>query len=322
VADGLVDSVAGTLTIVGVITVMLITNLPFTLISIVIVPLLALIVFIYPRNIKAATKKEKKLEGQVSNVAAEAMGKIMEIKAFTLENFMFGLFKSRAGRKLEAGIQAGSLQAQFTPLVNVVLILGTAIIVSIGAYAIAIHRDFSIGFLTFRKGAITLGLLTVFLAYLTKLYQPMRDLSKLTTLATSASAAAERIQEVMDQPTETLEVPADYAGPQRLQGRVTYEEVFFSYDMKGGIVLKGVSLHIPARKKVALVGLSGSGKTTLTNLLLRFYEVPAAWGSVKIDGVDVRQYPLPVLRQNISVVLGGGTYSTDDYTPPQYCWQS
>jgi subfamily B ATP-binding cassette protein MsbA len=164
--------------------------------------------------------------------------------------------------------------------------------------------------------------LTVFLAYLSKLYQPMRDLSKLTTLATSASAAAERIQEVMDQPTETLEVPADYAGPQRLQGRVTYEEVFFSYDMKGGIVLKGVSLHIPARKKVALVGLSGSGKTTLTNLLLRFYEVPAAWGSVKIDGVDVRQYPLPVLRQNISVVLGGGTYSTDDYTPPQYCWQS
>ncbi len=303
VADGMVGSMAGTLTIVGVITVMLITNLPFTLISIVIVPLLALIVFIYTPSIKAATKKEKKLEGQVSNVATETMGKIMEIKAFTLENFMFGQFKSRADRKLEAGIRAGSLQAQFSPLVDIVLILGTVIIVSIGAYAIAINRDFSIGFLAFRKGAITLGILTVFLAYLTKLYQPMRDISKLMTLATGASAAAERIQEVMDQPIEILEVPADYAGPQRLRGEVNYEEVFFSYDMKSGIILKGVSLHIPAGNKVALVGLSGSGKTTLTNLLPRFYEVQAGWGGVKIDGVDVRYYPLSVLRQNISVVL-------------------
>jgi ABC-type multidrug transport system fused ATPase/permease subunit len=109
VADGMVDSVAGSLTIIGVIIIMFLTNPPFTFISIMIVPLLALIIFFYTPGIKGATKKEKKLEGQVSTIATEAMGKIMEIKAFTLENFMFGLFKSRADLKRAAGIRAGAL---------------------------------------------------------------------------------------------------------------------------------------------------------------------------------------------------------------------
>jgi len=305
VADGMVDSVAGSLTITGVIVVMLSTNLPFTLLSIVIVPVLFLIVFSYTRSIKAATKKEKKGEGQVSSIATEAMSKIMEIKAFTLENFIFGLFTARANEKLKAGKRAGSLQAQFSPLVDIVLAIGTAIIIGVGAFVATSDpkHTVTIGFLSMSPTVVTLGTLTVFLALLTKLYQPIRDISKLTTLATSASSAAERIQEVLDEKIEALEIPADYTGPRRFAGNITYEDVFFCYSYPGPHILKGISLYIPAGKKVALVGLSGCGKTTLTNLLPRFYDVPPGWGAVQIDGVDIRKYPLTVVRQNISVVL-------------------
>jgi len=79
--------------------------------------------------------------------------------------------------------------------------------------------------------------------------------------------------------------------------------VYFSYTHSGPFILKGINLHIPVGQKVALVGLSGSGKTTLTNLLLRFYEIPQWWGAVKIDGVNINDYPLSVLRSNISIVM-------------------
>jgi ABC-type multidrug transport system ATPase subunit len=150
------------------------------------------------------------------------------------------------------------------------------------------------------KGSLTIGDLAVFLVYLKLFYQPMRDLSNLTTVATNATAGAERIQEVLDQAPEVLEQKTPYSGPQKLRGEITYENVIFSYN-KERPVLRGIDLHIPAGKKVALVGLSGGGKTTLVKLIPRFYEVQQ--GHVKIDGRDNRVYPLAVLRQNVSMVL-------------------
>jgi ATP-binding cassette, subfamily B, bacterial len=303
IADGMIDAVADVLTLIGVLIVMLWSNLPLTIISFIIIPLLGLIILNYTRAIKAATKKEKKAEGQVSSVATDAVAKIMEIKAFTLEQFMYRTFAKNADTKFTAGRRAGRLQAQFTPLVDVVLAIGNTIILGVGAYCLVyvLHAEVSLGPLP--PQSITLGTLTVFLAYLKMLYQPMRDLSKLTTLGTSASAAAERIQEILDQGTEDLIIPKEYTGPQRLKGKIEFEDVYFSYAHPGQLILKGVNLHIPEGKKVALVGLSGSGKTTLTNLLPRFYETYPSWGEIKLDGVNIAQYPLTVVRNNISIVL-------------------
>jgi ABC-type multidrug transport system ATPase subunit len=136
--------------------------------------------------------------------------------------------------------------------------------------------------------------------FLGLLYQPMRDLSKLTTLAGTASSAAERIQEVFDQAPEVLESQNPYYGPTRLKGDLSFENVYFGY-IPERPVLKGISLQIPVGRKVALVGLSGGGKTTLVKLIPRFYEVTQ--GSIRIDGVDNRVYPLSILRQNVSMVL-------------------
>src|SRR5207253_8685247 len=115
-----------------------------------------------------------------------------------------------------------------------------------------------------------------------------------------AASGAERIQEVLAQAPEVLATPEPYHGATRLKGDIRYDHVLFGY-LHDRPVLQDISLHIPAGRKVALVGLSGSGKTTLVQLMPRFYELWA--GAITIDGVDHRTYPLEVLRQNISLVL-------------------
>jgi len=122
----------------------------------------------------------------------------------------------------------------------------------------------------------------------------------LTTLANAAGAGAERIQEVLDQAPEVIESKAPYTGPTKLRGDIIFDNVVFGYSPERP-VLNGINLQIPAGKKVALVGLSGGGKTTLVKLIPRFYEIQQ--GSVRVDGVDNRMYPLNVLRQNVSMVL-------------------
>src|SRR5919198_293203 len=179
--------------------------------------------------------------------------------------------------------------------------VGTAIVIGVGSYVIAGH-SLTLWVLTIPAGSLTVGTLTVFLAYLKQLYQPMRDLSKLTYLMTVAAAGAERIQDVLAQAPEVLASPgaAPAQGAPRLRGEIRYEHVTFGY-LPGRPVLEDISLHIPAGRKVALVGLSGSGKTTLVQLMPRFYEI---WeGAISIDGRDHRCHPLEVLRQNISLVL-------------------
>jgi len=299
VTDGLVDLIAATLTVVGVVVVMLLVNWQFTLISTVIVPALALIVLGYTTSIKAASKKAAKAAGQVANVASEDIGAITVLKAFTLEERESVRFNKYVGKNREAGLRAGGLQAQFTPLVGILLAVGTAIILGVGAY-VAAGNPFSLWFLAIPAFSITIGTLFVFLGYLKMLYQPFRDLSKLTNLYTSATAGADRIQEVMDAAPEVAESKTPYHGPTKLIGNISFEHVIFGYTPNRPI-LKGINLQIPAGKKVALVGLSGGGKTTLVKLISRLYEIQQ--GAVRIDGVDNRMFPLPILRQNVSMVL-------------------
>ncbi|HEY6541074.1 MAG TPA: ABC transporter transmembrane domain-containing protein [Ktedonobacteraceae bacterium] len=299
VTDGMVDLLTGFLTIVGVIIVMLLVNVQFTILSLVILPALVLVVFGYTTGIKKASKKASKAAGQVASVATEDIGNITVLKAFTLEDREAVRFHKYVTRNREAGLRAGGLQAQFTPIVAILVALGTAIIVGVGS-SVASGQTFNFLFLHIAGGVVTFGTLTIFLSYLGQLYQPLRDLSKLTNIATAAGAGAERIQEVLDAAPEVVDTEAKYYGPTQLKGDILFDNVIFSYSPNRP-VLKGINLHIPAGRKVALVGLSGGGKTTLVKLISRFYEIQE--GSVRIDGVDNRMYPLAILRQNVSMVL-------------------
>jgi ABC-type multidrug transport system fused ATPase/permease subunit/pSer/pThr/pTyr-binding forkhead associated (FHA) protein len=298
VADGLVDLLTGVLTIVGVAAVMFHYSAPYSLLSIVIVPALAVVVFSYVATIKAASKKAAKAAGAVSDVAVEDIGAITVIKAFDLMERESDRFNKYVDKTRKAGLRAGSLQAQFTPLVTLLIGAGTAVIVGIGAYVAAGNSFHFI--ITIPANSIDLGTVILFITLLGKLFQPMKDLSKLTNVATAASAAAERVQDILDQAPEVIETKAPYSGPQTLRGEITFENVTFGYTPEK-LILKGINLHIPAGRKVALVGLSGGGKTTLVKLIPRFYE--ASGGVVKLDGKNSREYPLSLLRQNVGMVL-------------------
>jgi len=300
VTDGLVDLLAGVLTLVGVVSVMLFISSAYTLISLAIVPALFMIVLGYTKNIKAAAKKAAKATGQVADVATEDINALTVIKVFTREEKEALRFGDYVKQNRRAGLRAGGLQAQFVPLVAFLVILGTAAVMGVGGY-VAAGYPFSLGLFTIPPLEVDIGTLVLFLTFLKLLYQPMRDLSKLTTLANTAASGAERIQEVLDQAPEVLESQVSYHGPTKFRGEITFENVVFGYTPDSPPVLKGMNLHIPQGRKVALVGLSGGGKTTLVKLIPRFYEI--SQGCVRIDGVDNRQYPLKVLRQNVSMVL-------------------
>lgn len=299
VTDGLVDFMVGGLTLFGVGFIMARISGPYTIISLAIAPALFLLVISYTRSIKAAAKKAAKAAGQVADVATEDINALTVIKVFTREEREAARFGSYVEKNRAAGVQATGLQAQFTPLVAILMAIGTAVVLGAGGY-VAAGFPVNLGILVLDPASVDIGTLVLFIGFLKLLYQPMRDLSKLANLASSAGSGAERIQEVLDQAPEVIDSQTPYMGPQRLKGNIIFENVIFGYT-KDRPILKGISLNIPTGRKIALVGLSGGGKTTLVKLIPRFYEITE--GAVRIDGIDNRMYPLRVLRQNISMVL-------------------
>src|SRR5436305_1916005 len=236
---------------------------------------------------------------EVANVATEDVAAIALIKGFVIEDREAMRFTRYVTQGRDDSVNAGELQAQITPIVTFLLSLATAAIIGIGTF-VASGNPFTFWLFTIPANAITLGTLTVFLAYLAKLYAPIRSVSRLANLGIVAATGAERIQEVFDQMPEVSDTTAPYNGPTRLKGDIRCQNVIFGYTPDRP-VLKGIDLSIPAGRKIGIVGLSGGGKTTLIKLFPRFYEVQQ--GAIMIDGVENRHYPLSILRQNISLVL-------------------
>jgi ABC-type multidrug transport system fused ATPase/permease subunit len=300
VTDGLVDMLGDILILAVAIFFMVANQWQLAIGSVVLLPALFVIIYSYQIAIKAAAKRASKALGEVADVAAEDVGAITVLKAFSLEDREAMRFNKYVGKSRQAGLDAGALQAQFTPVVNVLVTIGTAFIIGMGAFAILNGKFPIINVPVNPAQPIGVGTLTLFLGFLAKFFQPMKDLSKLANVATSAAAGAERMQEVLDQAPELTESTVPYPGPQRLRGDILFQNVVFGY-MPERPILKGINLHIGAGKKVALVGLSGGGKTTLIKLIPRFYEVNQ--GSIKLDGIDNRTIPLSLLRRNVSQVL-------------------
>ena len=286
ISSALLGMVVDALKLAGMVALMFYLNWRFTLIALLVAPILFVEVYSLTRRIKSAARDLRKKESEIVSVVEESLSSIRVVKAFAREDYEEKRLDRESRAIMEIALRARSIKARLSPAVEVIVAFGTAIVLWYGArLALA--------------GELTAGALVVFLLYLGKLYKPMRDLSKMADVVSKAMVGAERIKEVIQTEREARDLPG--ARPAlAFKGEVTFDRVTFGYEDERP-VLKDVSLTIKPGQFVALVGPTGGGKSTLAGLIPRFYDPQS--GQVKIDGVDVRNFTVKSLRQQISFVL-------------------
>jgi ATP-binding cassette subfamily B protein len=286
IASSLLDAVIDVGTLVGMIGVMFYLNWRFTLIALSIVPPLAVVVFRYTRNIRKAAREVRKKEGEVVSVIQEVLNSIRVVKAFGREDYEQRRLEEESLENVEIALRARALKARLTPIVSVIVAVGTGMVLWFGA-RMALN------------GTLSPGSLVVFIMYLGKMYKPMQDLSKMTDAWSKAAVGYERIREIQATQGEVGDLPGARQVA-RLRGAIEFDSVTFGYD-KETPVLRNVSFGIQPGQLAAFIGPTGAGKTTIISLIPRFYNPDS--GVVKIDGLDVRYFAQRSLRQQISFVL-------------------
>ncbi len=284
--SALLGIVVNLLTLVGMVGVMFYFNWRFTLIALSVAPVLFLVVYFYSRRIKKASRAVRRRESELLSGVAEVLASIQTVQAFAREDYEERRFSSESRQNVETALQARSTKAKLSPIVDIIVAVGTCLVLGYGARLVM-------------AGELSTGVLIVFLLYLGKTYKPMRELSKLTNVVSKAAIAFERIQEVMSNESRVADLPtATHAPP--FKGRVDFDHVSFSYGADINI-LKDVSFQIESGQVAAIVGPSGTGKTTIASLIPRFFDPQS--GHVRIDGMDVKNFTLKSLRDQISFVL-------------------
>jgi ATP-binding cassette, subfamily B, bacterial len=286
VTSAMLGIVANILTLLGIVGIMLYASWRFTLISLAIAPVLFVIVYVFTRRMKQASRAVRKTESRLISTVQEVFSSIRVVKAFAREEYEQRRFERQSLDNVESYLQARGMKMLLSPVVDVILATGTCLMLAYGARMVL-------------AGDLTVGVLVVFLAYLRMMYKPMRDLSKMTDTVSKASIGLERIREVL----ETESAVRDLRGARRargFKGRIEFDEVSFGY-APDQLVLKDVSFTIEPGQVAAFVGETGGGKTSIVNLIARFYD-PVS-GIVSVDGTDVRRFTLKSLRDQISFVL-------------------
>ena len=284
--SALLGIVISVLTLVGMIGVMFYFSWRFTLVALSVSPVLFLVTYFYTRRIKKVSRAVKKKESEMLSGVAEVLASIQTVQAFAREDYEQRRFDRESRQQVQIGLEARSMKAKLSPMVDIIVAVGTCLVLGAGARLVMADQ-------------ISTGELIVFLLYLGKMYKPMRDLSKMTNTVSKAAVSFERIQELFENESRVRDLPTAQPAP-AFKGRIEFDHVSFSYG-RDVQILRDVSFTIEQGQVVAIVGPSGTGKTTIASLIPRFFDPQS--GSIKIDGVDVRQVTLKSLRDQISFVL-------------------
>lgn len=286
VSSGLNTLITNSLTVVGMLAVVALVDWRFALLMLGATPLMFFVAGTYRKRIRQASRRLRTMEGQVGATAQEKIGAIQVVQAFANEDDEARQFALQTRRSLNAGLEVSRLQAELSPLVDLVGVIGLATITWLGAQEVM-------------SGRITLGYLLLFTTYLRAILAPVRQLAKLSSQFSKADASAERIQEVLDIQPDVRDLPGARSAP-RLRGAVAFEGVSFGYT-KDTPVLHDIWARTEPGMTVALVGPTGCGKSTLIGLIPRFHDPQS--GRVLIDGIDTRRFTVRSLRDQISLVL-------------------
>ncbi|CAN5785207.1 ABC transporter ATP-binding protein [soil metagenome] len=284
--DSVVEVLSSVLILVGMLVVMFWLNGQLTLLAMVTVPFLFIAVSRYRQALIERMRVVRSKEGAITSVVQESITGIRAVKIFGREDDEMHRFQRESEDSLNASVDSSLIEAKFSTVLGVVGGVGTALVVYFGALQVI-------------SGALTVGDLTVFVAYLGLFLSPLWALTRQANQIGKSLVSGERIIELLEAEPSVKEASDAVPAP-AFEGNVTFEDVHFAYDAEAGEILKGLEFDAPAGSRVALVGVSGAGKTTVTSLLARLYDPQQ--GRVLVDGHDTKQFTLKSLRDQVTFV--------------------
>ena len=280
--------VRNVLAIIGILVAMLSLNLRLSLLTFTVLPIMVLATILFRQAARRNYRKVRAAVSWTNSVLAENVNGVRVVQAFSRQAHNYKNFRDFVNRYfLERSLDAAKVASIFTPIVDVLGAIATAVVVYLGGTAVL-------------GESITAGVLIAFVLYIDRLFDPIRDLSRRFDTLQSTMAGGERILELLNTPVDVQDA-ADAREMAPILGKVRFENVSFHYSDDPTLVLDGIDLDVEAGQTVALVGETGAGKTTIVKLLTRFHDPTS--GCVQIDGVDLRTVTQGSLRKQMGMVL-------------------
>ena len=284
ISNGLVSVFKDSLTIIGLIALMIYENLQLSLVILIVGPLLAFTINRVSKRFRNISHRIQKSMGNVGHVAQEAIDAQRIVKVFNGKDYEFKKFELENESNFRRFMRRIATESISSSLIQFIYISGFAGVL----YVVSIESV---------RTTITTGSLVSFIAAMTMLLSPIKRLANLSNIVQRGIAAGQTIFELIDKPRE---IDQGSRTIKRTKGHVEYRNISLSYQNDAMPVLRDVTINIPEGKTIALVGHSGSGKTSLIRLLPRLYEPTS--GDILIDGIDIRTLSLHSLREQIAYV--------------------
>jgi len=284
-SQGLAAMIADVLQLLAILVVMFYTDWRLTLVSLSMLPLLLLSTYIFKEKIKVAFKEVRNAVANLNAFVQEHITGMNIVQIFGSEKHEFKKFKKINAEHRRANLKSVLYYSIYFPVAEVIGALGTALLVWYGAGEVV-------------KQEVSLGILIAFIMYISLFFRPIRLIADRFNILQMGIVSAERIFRLLD--NQNMITNSGSYRPATLRGEVVFDNVWFYYN-PGEYVLKGISFKVKAGETVAIVGASGAGKTSIISLLNRFYEIER--GNILVDGVDIKEYDVEVLRRHIGMVL-------------------
>ncbi|MBK8815222.1 MAG: ABC transporter ATP-binding protein [Methylococcaceae bacterium] len=285
-ADSALTFTTHILTVLGMLAIMFSLNMQLGLVVLVSFPILFLAIYYIYSRVKYSARNQRHNEGRLASRVAEILSAVPLIQAYGTEDYERQRFDTDSSRSMKESIRTARMEAAATRLVEIISAFGTAIVVLFGC-------------LQAITGKMTPGDVLVFSSYMAQIYQPIRQITRLSTRFSRATVSMERINSILETDPDIQDLP-NALTVSKLRGEVAFQNVSFSY-VEGKNILDNVSFRIKPGERVALVGASGAGKSTIANLIIRLFD--SHHGAILIDGENIKQYQRASLRQEIGVVL-------------------
>jgi ATP-binding cassette subfamily B protein len=289
VTNGVVTIFNSTLTLLGVVVILLFLDLKLALITFITFPLLAIASVIFRIVSAGAYRATRERIAAVTAYLQETLSGVRVVRSFGQEPRHQAVMTELNEANRDVNMKTVYLNASYFPAVELLAAMGTAVILLYGGSQAI-------------EGAIEVGVVVAFVGYLTRFFEPIQELSQLYTTYQQGMAALDKIFDLLDTPPDMVDAP-DAIDPGRLRGEIELEGVWFSYGEESEPVawaLEGVDLRVPPGQTLALVGATGAGKSTFAKLVARFYDPQK--GVVRVDGHDLRTVQQRALRRQLGIV--------------------